>query len=360
VAGIISAAKPPAKQKFPSTQSSERVFQRDMPKTLSIWVNTKLTTAAAEQLAAGVVPHKLLIAERSAGNLTAGSHDPLLAQADVAFGQPDPKQVVDCSGLKWIHLSSAGYTRYDRGDVKTALASRKAILTNSSSVFNAPCAEHVAAFMLAQARQLPAAILNQAGVRNGSSMPRAWISPTIRSESKLLMHQTAMIVGFGAIGKHLAAVLLALKMNVLAIRRQPHGDEMVPTHGVDEVDRLLPTVDHVINILPASKSTDGFFTAERIASMKPGSVFYNIGRGATVDQQALIIALQEKRLAAAYLDVTDPEPLPPEHPLWLAPNCHITPHTAGGHADEFERAVRHFLGNLRRYEKDEPLLDRVM
>jgi phosphoglycerate dehydrogenase-like enzyme len=97
-----------------------------------------------------------------------------------------------------------------------------------------------------------------------------------------------------------------------------------------------------------------------LQAMKPGAIFYNIGRGTTVDQAALAEALGSGRLSAAYLDVTDPEPLPPEHPLWTTPNCVITPHTAGGHSDEWDRLVDHFLANLRRHEAAEPLLDRVI
>jgi phosphoglycerate dehydrogenase-like enzyme len=93
--------------------------------------------------------------------------------------------------------------------------------------------------------------------------------------------------------------------------------------------------------------------------MKPGAVFYNIGRGTTVDQLALAEALEDGRLAAAWLDVTDPEPLPDDHPLWAAPNCHITPHTAGGHTNEGETLVLHFLENFRRFLANEALLDRI-
>lgn len=93
--------------------------------------------------------------------------------------------------------------------------------------------------------------------------------------------------------------------------------------------------------------------------MKPGAILYNIGRGSTVDQAALLDALESKRLAAAYLDATEPEPLPPSHLLWSAPNCFITPHTAGGFIGEKERLVRHFLDNLRRFIAGEALRDRV-
>jgi phosphoglycerate dehydrogenase-like enzyme len=115
-----------------------------------------------------------------------------------------------------------------------------------------------------------------------------------------------------------------------------------------------------LNILPGGAATKGFMSAERIGRMKVGSFFYNIGRGGTVDQDVLLEALRAGRLGGAYLDVTDPEPLPAGHGLWGAPNCFITPHTAGGHADEFLRLVGHFLGNLERFVKGEGLADRVI
>jgi phosphoglycerate dehydrogenase-like enzyme len=116
----------------------------------------------------------------------------------------------------------------------------------------------------------------------------------------------------------------------------------------------------VVNLLPGNAGTDRFFTAARLLACKPGATFYNIGRGTTVDQEALRAALTAGRLAGAYLDVTDPEPLPPEHPLWATPGCFITPHTAGGHRDETERLVEHFLDNLLRYLQGQPLRDRVI
>ena len=94
--------------------------------------------------------------------------------------------------------------------------------------------------------------------------------------------------------------------------------------------------------------------------MQPGALFYNVGRGTTVDQTALINHLTSGHLGVAYLDVMDPEPLPSDHPLWVTPNCFITPHTAGGHLHEDVSLVVHFLENLRRWEQGEPLLDRIV
>ena len=115
----------------------------------------------------------------------------------------------------------------------------------------------------------------------------------------------------------------------------------------------------MVNLLPASESTEKLFDQELFAAFKPGARFYNGGRGATVDQDALLANLESGHLSAALLDVTDPEPLPPEHALWSAPNCVITPHSAGGHHDEHDRLVDHFLANLARFEAGEALDDRV-
>ncbi|MBC8132512.1 MAG: hypothetical protein H7X95_05980 [Deltaproteobacteria bacterium] len=151
-------------------------------------------------------------------------------------------------------------------------------------------------------------------------------------------------------------------MRLSAVRRRVVGDEPISTYGFDDprAAQALAQADHVIDILPESPSTARFFDAQRFSRLKKGAVFYNIGRGATVAEDALGKALVSGDLAAAYLDVTSVEPLPREHPLWSTPNCFITPHTAGGHRDESTRLVRHFLDNLARFTSGQPLLDRVV
>ncbi|HSV15830.1 MAG TPA: D-2-hydroxyacid dehydrogenase [Tepidisphaeraceae bacterium] len=325
-----------------------------MTDPLTIWLNAGLPERAMGVLQSNIAPHKLVIAtQRNASNLVPGAADPLLEQADVAYGQPDPKQVVDCPRLKWIHLTTAGYTRYDSAPFREAMRARNTIVTNSSAVYDAPCAEHILAMMLSLARQLPQALDEQ---RN----TRAWSSKPFRARSRLLDGQTAIIYGFGSIARRLVELLAPLRLNMVSVRRTVRGDETVRMVTATEADALLPQADHVIDILPAAEHTDGFFSAERLARIKRGAIFYNIGRGATVDQNALQSALQNGNLAAAYLDVTNPEPLPPDHPLWSLPNCFITPHTAGGSEDEFDRGVRHFLDNLHRFTAGHPLINRVI
>jgi phosphoglycerate dehydrogenase-like enzyme len=321
---------------------------------LTIWLNAGLPERAMGILQAGIAPHRLVFAaQRNASNLVPGMHDPLLEQADVAYGQPDPTQLVDCPRVKWVHLTTAGYTRYDNDVFRAAMKARNVAVTNSSAVYDEPCAEHLLAMILALARRLPQAM-------NEQDTTRGWPSRRLRDESRLLDGQTAILYGFGSIARRLVELLAPLRMNLIGVRRTIRGDEPIRTITAIEADELLPQADHVIDILPAAEQTDGFFNAARLARMKPGAIFYNIGRGATVDQIALQAALETEKLAAAYLDVTTPEPLPPDHPLWRLPNCFITPHTAGGHEDEFDRGVRHFLDNLHRLTAGHPLVNRII
>ena len=144
------------------------------------------------------------------------------------------------------------------------------------------------------------------------------------------------------------------------MRRKPRGNEGVPTVTPENLRQAFAEADHVISILPDNAESIGFISSERLGWMKRGAIFYNIGRGTTVDQTALLEALRHGPLGAAWLDVTDPEPLPDDHPLWNEPNCYITPHTAGGHRNESETLTRHFVENFHLFLKGQPLRDRIM
>lgn len=326
-----------------------------MPDALTIWCNAKFPDATMDRLRSKLGRHKLLLAgASSAVNLDAGKPDPLLEQSQIAFGQPDPDQVTRLKTLRWVQLTSAGYTRYDTPAFRAAVQSNHTLVCNASSVYSEPCAQHTLAMILALARRIPQS-------RDNQRESHAWPYLPLRAESVLLNGQTILLVGYGAIARRLAELLAPLRMNVIGFRRQPTGDEgAVKMAKITELDDWLPQADHIVNILPASPETDGFFSAERFAKLKPSAIYYNIGRGTTNDEAALRNALTTRKLAAAYLDAFATEPLPANDPLWTTPNCLITPHTAGGHATEFERHVDLFLENLRRLEHDEALIDRVM
>ncbi|HEV2434901.1 MAG TPA: D-2-hydroxyacid dehydrogenase [Verrucomicrobiae bacterium] len=319
-----------------------------------IFVDFAVTPEVLELLQAGTRGHQLVFPKTPVTSVLARpERDPQFATVDIAFGQPEPEAIAEAGRLKWIHVSTSGITRYDNPQFHALMAERKIPVTNSASVYNEACAVHALSFMVAQARKLPQALQCRTG--NGSKL---WLE--IRGSSGTLRGETVLILGYGAIGKRLAELLQPFHMKVMAYRRKPLGDEGVPVITQGQLPGALAEADHVVNILPDSAATRHFFDAARFAMIKPGAIFYNIGRGTTVVQDALLEALRSGRIGAGWLDVTEPEPLPDEHSLRKEPNCFITPHVAGGHVGETKTLVRHFLRNFERFVRGEPLLDRVM
>ena len=162
---------------------------------------------------------------------------------------------------------------------------------------------------------------------------------------------TVLVVGHGSIGRAVAARLAPFGAHVVGVARHPRDDARSP----DELPRLLPEADVVVNLLPLVPQTEKFVDAAFLSRMKQGSLFVNAGRGKTVDTEALLAALKSGRIHAA-LDVTDPEPLPSDHPLWQAPNLFITPHVAGAVARWESRGYRFAGEQIRRHAAGEPLL----
>ena len=162
----------------------------------------------------------------------------------------------------------------------------------------------------------------------------------------------ALLLGYGAIGKLIKPRLEAFDVEVTVVRRS--GGEGVLTP--DEWRSKLSEFDWVILAVPATPETDGMIGADELAAMKSDAVIVNIARGAVIDQPALVEALEQKRIGGAFLDVTTPEPLPPEHPLWSLDNAHVTMHLSGRAQDKmFLRSADRFLVNLERWLKGEPV-----
>ncbi|HET7536701.1 MAG TPA: D-2-hydroxyacid dehydrogenase [Candidatus Didemnitutus sp.] len=323
---------------------------------LTVWANHELRPGARELFYDSVarLGCRLIQSTKSSRSvLTEGSPDPALAEADIAYGQPDPADIAANERLRWVALSTAGYTRYDRDDFRAAMRARGTVVTNASRVFAGPCAEHLLAMMLAHTRELPKYVLNQAG-------PREWGYAVGRYTIQTLTGKTVLLLGYGAIAVRLAELLAAFHCRVIGVRRNPRGDEKVEIVKESEIMGVLALADHVVNVLPAAPATEHFCSTWFFAAMRRGAYFYNIGRGATVDQDALLEALRSGQLSGAYLDALDPEPLPKEHPLWLERNCHITPHLGGGHREQDESLVKHFVDNLQRFQRGEPLIDRII
>lgn len=320
----------------------------------TIWCNGAFSDKAMEMLRDGLRGHRLILAGKAMPTVAGGqTPEAGFADAHIALGQPGLEDCLGHRNLKWAALTSAGYTRFDNPGFMEAFRARGAVLTNMSSVFADPCAQHALAMILALARQLLPAQRDQIDGQN-------WNYAARRHGTVSLTGQKLLLLGYGAIGKRLAELLGPLHMKLYAVRRQVRSERGLTVVPEEQLTGLLPEMDHVVNLLPENDATRNYVNARRLSAFKPGACFYNIGRGATVDQSALCEALHSGRLAAAYLDVTDPEPLPLSHPLWSAPNFYITPHIAGGRRDEYESIVSHFLANLAAFERGGEMIDRIV
>jgi phosphoglycerate dehydrogenase-like enzyme len=321
---------------------------------LTIFCDLVLTASDASLLEKGAFPHKVVFAQLPASSmLVATGSDSAIATADVVFGQPATESVASAGRLRWIHLTSAGYTRYDSRLFRGLLERCNIALTTSSAVFAESCVEQLMAYILCQVRQLPRSLGMQ--LKIGSS---EWYETS--ASCKLLSEQRACLIGFGGIGSLFARMVVPFGLELTVIRRKRRGDEGLPVFAPEAYAEAFIGADHIVSSLPESDSTREYINATRISAMKTGVAFYNVGRGPTVDQTALLASLQNGQISAAWLDVTVPEPLPAEHPLRALPNCHITPHLAGGHLHEPQRLIRHFLKNLRCFLNGQPMINRVM
>ncbi len=226
------------------------------------------------------------------------------------------------------------------------------VLTNASGIHAIPISEHILALMLALARHLPEVIRRQPS--------HEWRRPD-RQRVRELAGSTAVVIGLGAIGGRTARLLHAHDVHVIGVRRNPS----VPAQGVerlvgpDELLAVLPEADWVVITAPLTPETRHLIGARELAATKPTACIINIGRGAIIDQEALIAALRAGRLGGAGLDVTTPEPLPADAPLWDLDNVIISPHYSGSTPAYEERAFALFEENLRRYLVGEPLINVV-
>lgn len=310
---------------------------------MEILVTLPLDKAGRERLAAAAPGCTLRFVEKSA------VIPARLEKAEVILGNlADPAQLRFCRALRWLQLDSAGTDGY----CAPGLLPEGAALTNATGAFGACIAEWLLAALLALWRRLPEYAEHQRACR--------WqrLGPV-----RTLAGSTVLVVGFGDLGRNFAERAHLLGARVLAVRRRPGEklDWLESLGGVEMLEECLPLADAVVLCLPANASTRHMLDERRIALLKPDAVVLNAGRGSAVDTDALCRALCGGRIGGAALDVTDPEPLPPEHPLWKAPNTILTPHVSGllDQPENLERVAAICEENLRRFLAGQPLLNRV-
>lgn len=276
-----------------------------------------------------------------------------IRDADIYVGWSlRPEQFASARKLKWIHATAAGIDQLMRDDIRRS----PVVVTNSSGVMTVPMAEHTLGLILALARRLPCAVLYQ--------QQKHWAQQDIWDEKPHPMEingRTLVIVGFGAIGRELARRARACGMQVVGVKRDPSrgGEEADRVVGVEELDAALAEADFVVLATPMTPQTRHFFGRERFAAMKPSAYFINIGRGALVDTEALVVALRGGTIAGAAIDVAEGEPLAADNPLWEAPNLLITPHLSAASERLWHRHAALLLENLDRYFAGRALLNVV-
>jgi len=238
--------------------------------------------------------------------------------------------------LRVIQLLSAGVDRWI-GRLPTDVT-----LCHARGVHSTATAEWTVAAILSYLRDFPAFVRAQARSEWG-------FHPTDELAGKRVL-----IVGAGSIGEAIAARLAPFEVSLVRVASRPRAG----VHGTGELPSLLPDADVVILIVPLTGATTGMVDAAFLAAMPDGALLVNAARGPVVDTAALVAELETGRISAA-LDVTDPEPLPSEHPLWTMPNVLITPHTAASVRGTARRAYALIGDQMRRYAAGEPLINVV-
>ncbi len=284
---------------------------------------------------------------------------------DIILGLRAPDELVRRSPqLKWVQLVSAGAEHILKGMIaeRTEVA-----VTTASGIHATPIAEYTIGSMLAFAHCLHMTMRAQ--------LRHEWERSSFMDNADSMRGKTLGVIGYGSIGRETARIGAALGMPVLALKRNPTdhvdigwnppgvGDPegRIPAQwfGPDECAALLRESDYVTVTLPLTPHTRGFVGTKEIAAMRPNAYIVNIGRGSVIDQNALITALRDKRIAGAGLDVFEREPLEQESPLWELDNVILTPHVSGAFRDYNTAACRLFADNLRRFRAGQPLFNLI-
>ncbi len=257
--------------------------------------------------------------------------------AAMILGNPPPAWLKSCTRLKLLHLNSSGAEQY----LEAGVLPTGTILCNAAGAYGLAISEHMLGMLLSLMKKLHIYRDNQRSV--------VWQSS---GHVTSLWKSRVLVIGLGDIGGEFARRAKAFGAYTIGIRRQTveRPDWLDELHTPDDLDQLLPTVDVVALSVPGSPETQRLLSVERIRSLKPGTFILNIGRGSAIDTEALIEALRSGQVAGAGLDVNDPEPLPPDHPLWREQNALITPHVSGGFylRETKERVINIWAENLAR------------
>ena len=261
---------------------------------------------------------------------------------DALDPEPLGEMVRRSDRLRWVTTIAAGVEHFPLG----LMAERGVTLTNGAGLNAITIAEYAIMAMLSIAKGYREVIRAQDR--------REWL--TEAPGKRTLAGSRALILGAGAIGGRIAALLGPFGVEVVTMRRHPRAGELGPDTWRDRLGEF----DWVVVTIPATPDTHHLVGSAELAAMRRGAAILNVSRGALIDQAALVAALNRGHLGAAFLDVTDPEPLPPDNPLWTMPSVHLSMHLSGRSQDtQVTHGAARFLDNLARWRRGEPLLHTV-
>ncbi len=344
--GALPAAQAPADESIGSLRNARVAFAtggKPVPLTFLAGDMTPEELAAIAKLAPNVRILSGLSREQAVEHA---------AEADACDARLiTPVFLAEAKKLVWAQAMSAGVDRYL--EYEYLVSEDRIVLTNLQGVHGPAISDHVFAMLLTLTRDLRFHLANQAtGTWGREGSPRRPIA---------LQGRTMLVVGLGGIGSEVAQRAHGFGMKVIATRRSDTPSPAYVEHvgKPSELLALLPRADVVVVCTPLTAETERLFNRAAFAAMKPGAYFVNIARGRIVETQALFEALRDGKLAGACLDVTEPEPLPAEHPLWKLGNVVITPHVANESELTDQRMTQLWHENLRRFGAGLPLLNVV-
>ncbi len=262
----------------------------------------------------------------------------LVQDADIIIGNVSPELLRGTGRLKWLQLNSAGTDGY----TEDGILPEGALLTNATGAYGLAISEHMIGALLC--------IMKKLHLYGADQQKHVWGD---HGNVTSIYGSKTLVVGFGDIGSEFAVRMNALGSRVTGIRRNQteKPDYLEALYQMDALAECLRTADIVAACLPGTEETYHIFDRNAFAKMKKGAYFLNVGRGNAVDSYALAEALNSGHLAGASVDVTEPEPLPKEHPLWDAKNLLITPHISGNYhlQETHERIIQIAADNLARF-----------
>jgi phosphoglycerate dehydrogenase-like enzyme len=275
----------------------------------------------------------------------------LVDSAEALLGAPDAsgtalaRTIAANPALRWVHTIQAGGGQIVKAAHLDPAVAERVVFTTSAGAFSGPLAEFAVFGVLAGGRRL--------GELRIAQIRHEWRSRLVMPAAE---DQTVAVVGLGSIGRASAQKLAALGYHVIGVhRREVEAEGVERIEPVERLADVAAEVDAIVLALPGTASTERMLSREVLARIKPGATIVNVGRGTTVDEPALIEALEDGRVGFAALDVFAVEPLAADSPLWDLPQVVIAPHTAGVDGHEPRRVIELFAENARRLLDGEPL-----